>query len=70
MEEFEIKALANLSNPPSVWWRYVDDTFVVINRKELDRFHEFLNTTDPMIKFSLEAQWSCGTLPYLDCLDT
>ena len=33
MEEFEVKALQSLPNPPSLWLRFVDDTFV-INKAE------------------------------------
>ena len=32
MEEFEVKALQSSPNPPSMWLRFVDDTFV-INRQ-------------------------------------
>ena len=30
MEEFEIKALNTAPHPPSLWRRFLDDTFVVI----------------------------------------
>ena len=33
MEEFEVKALSTFSHPPSLWLRFVDDTFV-INKAE------------------------------------
>ena len=29
MEEFEVKALSSCPHPPSLWIRFVDDTFVI-----------------------------------------
>jgi hypothetical protein len=37
MEAFETKALATAPIKPTVWYRYVDDTFVVIHDYEVDR---------------------------------
>ena len=32
MEEFESKALSTFPVPPKLWVRYVDDTFVIIQK--------------------------------------
>jgi len=38
MEDMENKAMTEFHNPPKVWKRYVDDTFVVIKREYLQQF--------------------------------
>ena len=69
MEEFEVKALQSCPNPPSMWLRFVDDTFV-INQAELsqDLLHH-INTQDPHIQFTVEPTQQ-GSLPFLDTLVT
>ena len=67
MEDFEQRALKDYTgNTPRLWLRYVDDTFVIIDKTELDNFFVFINTIDPDIKFTQE---SCtdNKLAYLDC---
>ena len=69
MEEFEVKALQSCPNPPSMWLRFVDDTFV-INQAELsqDLLHH-INTQDPHIQITVEPTQQ-GSLPFLDTLVT
>ena len=38
MEEFEIKALNTAPNPPTLWKRFVDNTFVVIKKCHQEEF--------------------------------
>ncbi|GAA52094.1 5'-3' exoribonuclease 2 [Clonorchis sinensis] len=54
--------------PRAVFWRYVDDTFVVIKRDDVNSFHDYLNSLNPYIKFSMEIESISGTLPFLDCI--
>ena len=54
MEHFDETAFSTAPTPPSMWLRYVDDTFVKI--------HEHI---DPPIKFTIEPEVS-GKLPFLD----
>ena len=68
MEDFERKALQSFDAPPRVWWRYVDDTFVIIKRERLESFLAHLNSVDPMIQFTMETESRMGELPFLDCL--
>ena len=50
---------------PSVWFRYVDDTFTVINGYHVDEFTTNLNSLDYNIKFTAEPKQD-GIFPFLD----
>lgn len=67
MEEVERKALDTYSGEvPSHWFRYVDDTWVKIKRREIDFFSEHINSVDINIKFTKEEMLD-NKLPFLDC---
>ena len=67
MEDFEIKAISSAVHPPSLWRRFVDDTFVVIeSRKEEFLYH--ISNLDPHIQFTTEDAKPDGSLPFLDTL--
>ena len=65
MKQFEAKAFETIR--PRLWIRYVDDTFVILKKSELDRFHQHLNTLIPGIKFTMEEECD-AKLPFLDIL--
>ncbi|XP_054260153.1 uncharacterized protein LOC128984810 [Macrosteles quadrilineatus] len=67
MEEFEQKALASARLKPRIWWRYVDDTFVVFPHGDdkLNEFLEHLNRVSSSIKLTMEVE-SQNKLPFLD----
>ena len=65
METVETKAFQTFQNPPITWKRYVDDTFVVIKKNNLETFHEHLNNIEASIKFTLETE-SNNSLPFLN----
>ena len=68
MEWFEQKALTSYTGTtPRLWLRFVDDTFVIINRNELEPFFKYINSINPNIKFTQE-ECTDGKLAFLDCL--
>ena len=68
MEEFEVKALSSFPHPPSLWLRFVDDTFV-INQAEHSQELQHINNQDPHIQFTVECTQP-GSPPFLDTLIT
>ena len=68
MEDFEITAINSAVDPPRVWKRFVDDTFVVIDSARKENFLVHINITDPHIQFSSEDAKPDGSLPFLDTI--
>ncbi|XP_041469960.1 uncharacterized protein LOC121419573 [Lytechinus variegatus] len=68
MEHFEHQALKTADKLPSLWLRYVDDTFVIWPHSTPD-LHQFLNHQQPSIKFTMETQRD-KSIPFLDVLIT
>ncbi|XP_030751507.1 uncharacterized protein LOC115879020 [Sitophilus oryzae] len=58
IRRFKEKALESSVLKPAVWFRYVDDTFVVWKhgRDSLDDFLHHLNSQSPSIKFTMETE--------------
>ena len=71
MEHFETTALQTLSQRPSFWLRYVDDTFVIWphSRPDLNHFLAHINQHHPSIKFTMETKQN-NSIPFLDVLVT
>ncbi|XP_041461178.1 uncharacterized protein LOC121412434 [Lytechinus variegatus] len=71
MEHFEHQALKTADKPPSLWLRYVDDTFVIWphSTPDLHQFLNHLNNQHPSIKFTMETQRD-NSIPFLDVLIT
>ncbi|XP_018349960.1 PREDICTED: uncharacterized protein LOC108753114 [Trachymyrmex septentrionalis] len=69
MEHFEKEALRKTPKKPEVWFRYVDDTFVIWRhgRAEFCKFLIFLNNQHPNIHFTIDIEEN-GKLPFLDVL--
>ena len=68
MEEFEIMAINSAVDPPRIWKRFVDNTFVVIDSTKKEKFLEHINYMDPYIKFTTENTKPDGFLPFLDTI--
>ena len=67
MEEFEAKALST-APPPSLWKRFVDDTFVVIKSAHKEIFVTHNNSIEEGIQFTAENTKKVGSMPCLDNL--
>ena len=48
--------------------RYVDDTFVIQQKRQKQTFLEHFNKVDPAIKFTVDSNQENGAIPFLDTL--
>ena len=62
MEFFEELALRTAPARPRIWKRYVDDTFTLVKKDDVD---ELLNSIRPSIKLTTELEEG-GSIPFLD----
>nr|VZI49592.1 unnamed protein product [Spirometra erinaceieuropaei] len=60
-----LERLVFSSYPPKFWARYVDDTFVIIKRSDVQDFKALLNSIFPDIQFAMEEE-ADNRLPFLD----
>ena len=65
MEEIEQTALNTYLNPPSLWLPYVDDVYAIMEKTDVEPFHDYLNAISTSIKFTKELEKS-GQLAFLD----
>ena len=70
MKKFEEEALATAPHPPSLWKRYVDDTFVIQEEKCSNEFFQHINSLEYKIKFTAESTRADASIPFLDTLVT
>ena len=66
MGKFEENALADASHSPLIWWRFIDDIFLLWTHGEdlLNRFITYLNNLHPTIKFT--SSFSHSEISFLD----
>ena len=66
MGKLEKELLAQSRKKPTVWWRYIDDVFVLWTHGEesLNNFIGDINQAHPTIKFT--AEWSKESVSFLD----
>ena len=69
MEELEDRAIPALTTQPSVWYRYVDDTFDIRHSEVVNTRHEAINNTFPSISFTHEKEQN-GSIAFLDTMVT
>ena len=46
MENSDQMVQAKVENPPSLWKRYVDDTYTVLRKDQAQKFTDYLNMVD------------------------
>nr|VZI13133.1 unnamed protein product [Spirometra erinaceieuropaei] len=63
----KVETLVFSTYKPKFWARYVDDTFVIIERQMVKEFHDVLKSVFPDIQFTMEAEAN-NQLPFLDVL--
>ena len=70
MEYFEEMALGSTSLKPSMWLRYVDDTFILWpHQEDVQILLDHVNSIRPSIPFTMEKEQD-NKLPFLDVLVT
>ena len=65
MGHFESIALSTAPIPPSLWFCYVDDTFVLTHEDDVDSLTSHINNIDDHIQFTTELETQ-GKLPFPD----
>ena len=70
MEDLEIKGINTSPCPPSLWKRYVDDTFTIIKTAHRSSFLDHINSIDPNIQFTSEDPRRDGFISFLVILIT
>ena len=68
MENFEMRAIQSSPNPPLLWKRFVDDTFVIMKKAHKEEFLTHINSVDSNFQFTSEEPGPEGALPFLDTL--
>jgi len=56
MQVFEKQAMETVPYKPKIWKRYVDDTFTIHDRSNVDNFLHHLNSQQPTICFTMETE--------------
>ena len=66
LAKFETDALSRAPFQPFIWWRYIDDIFMIWTRsvQDLNTFTSFLNDIHPTIKFTCDHSFT--SIPFLD----
>ena len=63
----EHTAITTFHTPPSLWLRYVDNTFCILNKDHINDFYTHLNSICSHIQFTIEKEHNFF-LPFLDVL--
>ena len=65
MVDLEQRALTIFPNSSSIWVRYVDDVYAIMETEHIEFFRQYLNTINSSIQFTKEIEAS-GSLAFLD----
>ena len=65
LEYFEQNALSTATHPPRMWFRYVDDKFVIKKEDHNQNFLEQINSVDLAIRFTVGDNKEDGAIPFL-----
>ena len=67
MEHVEHTAITTFHKPSTLWLRYVDNTFCILNKDHINDFHSHFNSICSHIQFTIEKEHNFS-LPFLDVL--
>ena len=70
LEDLEVQAIRTSPTPPSLWKRFVDDTFTIMKKEDRTSFLQHLNSIHNNIKFTCEEVRDDGSMPFLDIIIT
>ena len=70
MEHFLKESLETAPHPPSLWKRFVDDTFAILETQHKEEFFHHINSLDNNIKFTAENTRADRSIPFFDTLVT
>ena len=70
LEAFEHRAITTVLNPPRIWKRYVDYTFVIGCQSHNDEFFRHIDLVDSSIQFTVEETKVDGSISFLDTIIT
>lgn len=59
MESLKHQAITTLSYKPRIWNRYLDDTFNILDRRNVDSFLQHVNNQQPSIRLTMETENDC-----------
>jgi len=62
MEHIEHTAITTFYTAPSLWLRFVCDTFCILNKEHITEFHSHLNTICSHIQFTMEEEQNLSYL--------
>ena len=65
MEQLEKVAISTAPQPPSLWLRYMDDTFTVLHEYDVEEITEHINSIYPHIKFTIKPEKD-SKFPFID----
>ena len=68
MDHFEGEALRYASHPLRLWYRLIDDTWVIQQQAHKELSLDHINNIDPCIKFMVKGNQKNGAIPFLDTL--